>query len=168
MTTTQQHFAGVAAVGLLLLLSWLTILPGTPQIYAPLNLLALIPAIMSSGLFGDSYLLAVAVVPAFFCLWCRPVLRGRTTLPARSIVLFILAVLLSAASLIFGARYGIEYQSAGYVAGVAIINLICWALLGLLAILACRRPSFGHNLGFHTALFAWLAWCAFPYLGELP
>jgi hypothetical protein len=168
MTTTQRHFAGVAAVGAVVLLSWLTISPGTPQVYAPLNLLVVIPAFMSSGLFGDSYLLAVAVVPVFFCLWCWPVLRGRTTLPIRSVVLLILAVVLSAASLVFGARYGVEYQSVGYVIGVAVINIVCWALLGVLAFLARRSPSFGHNLGFHAALFAWLAWCAFPYLGELP
>jgi hypothetical protein len=168
MTTTQRRFAGVATVGLVLLLSWLTILPGTPHIYAPLNLLVVIPAFMSSGLFGDSYLLAIAVVPVFFGLWCWPVLRGRTTLAIRSVVLLILAVVLSASSLIFGARYGVEYQSVGYVIGVAAINIGCWVLLGVLALLARRRPSFVHNLGFHAALFAWLAWCAFPYLGELP
>ena len=168
MTATQRNLAGVTAVGSVVLLSWLTITPGTPQIYAPLNLLVVIPAFMSSGLFGGRYLPAIAVVPLFFCLWCWPVLRGRTTLPLRSLVLLIVAVILSAASLIFGARYGVEYQSVGYVVGVAVVNIACWALLGVLALLARRRPSFGHNLGFHAALFAWLAWCAFPYLGELP
>jgi len=168
MTTTQRHVAGFSAVGLVVLLSWLTISPGTPQIYAPLNLLVVIPAFMSSDLFADSYLLAIGVVPVFFCLWCWPVLRGRTTVPIRSFVLFILAAVLSAAGLIFGARYGVKYQSVGYVRGVAAINIGCWVLLGVLALLARRRPSFGHNLGFHAALFAWLAWCAFPYLGELP
>lgn len=168
MTTTQRHFAGVAAVVLVALLSWLTISAGTPQIYAPFNLLVVLPAFLSSGLFEGGYIIAVAVVPLFFCLWCWPVLHGRTTLPTRSIVLLILAVVLSAASLIFGFRYGVEYQSVSYVVGVAVINVVCWALLGALALLARRRPSFGHNLGFHAALFAWLAWCAFPYLGELP
>lgn len=163
MTTAQRHFAGFTAVGVVALLSWLTISPGTPQIYAPLNLLVMLPAFMSS-----SYVVAVAAMPVFFCLWCWPVLRGRSTLPIRSIVLLILGILQSAASLIFGFRYGIQYQSVGYVVGVAVINVICWALLGSLALLARRRPSFGYNLAFHAALFAWLAWCAFPYLGELP
>jgi len=168
MTTTQRHLAGLAAVGLVVLLSWLTIWPGTPRIYAPLNLLVVIPAFLSSGLFSNSYLLAVAVVPVFFWLWCLPVLHGRTTLPIRSVVLLILAVVLSAASLIFGARYGVRYQGVGYVMGVAVINIGCWVLLGVLAFLARRRPSFCRNFGFHAALFAWLAWCAFPYMGELP
>jgi hypothetical protein len=168
MRTTQQHFAGAGAIAVVALLSWLTILPGTPQVYAPLNLLVVIPALLSASVFEGSYMLAVAVVPLFFCLWCWPVLRGRTTLPTRSIVLLILAVVLSAALLVFGSRYGIEYQSVAYVVGVAVINVVCWTLLGVLALLARRRPSFGHNLGFHAALFAWLAWGAFPYLGELP
>ena len=168
MTTTQRHFTGTAAIVFVALLSWLTITPGTPQIYAPLNLLVVLPAFLTADLFHGAYIIAVAVVPLFFCLWCWPVLRGSVTLPTRSIILLILAVILSAASLIFGSRYGVEYQSVSYVVGVAIINIICWVLLGLLALLAHRRPSFGHNLGFHAALFAWLAWCAFPYLGELP
>jgi hypothetical protein len=62
----------------------------------------------------------------------------------------------------------VEYQGIGYVVGVAAINVLCWALLGVLAFRARRRPSYGRSLMFHTALFAWLAWCAFPYLGELP
>ena len=148
--------------------SWLTISPGTPQIYAPLNLLVVLPAFLIADLFHGGGIIAVSVVPLFFCLWCWPVLRGSETLPTRSIVLLVVAVALSAASLIFGARYGVEYQSVGYVVGVAVVNISCWALLGVLALLAHRRPSFGHNLGFHAALFAWLALCAFPYLGELP
>lgn len=155
-------------MGVVALLSWITILPGTPQIYAPLNLLVIIPAIMSSGLFGGSYLVAVIIVPVCFCLWSWPVLRGQTTLPTRSIILLILTAILSATLLIFGARYGVRYQSVGYVVGVAVINIVCWALLGMLVFLARRHPSFGINLGFHAALFAWLAWYAFPYLGELP
>jgi hypothetical protein len=77
MTTAQRHFAGFTAVGIVALLSWLTISPGAPQIYAPLNLLVMLPAFISS-----SYIVAVAVVPIFFCFWCWPVLRGGSTLLA--------------------------------------------------------------------------------------
>jgi len=169
MTTAQRNLTGVVIVVLLALLSWLTILPGTPQIYAPLNLLVVLPAFLMADLLqGDYIYVGVAVVPFFFRLWCWPVLQGRTTLPTRSVVLLVLAVVLSAASLIFGSRYGVEYQSVSYVVGVVVINVICWVSLGVLAFLARRRPCFGHNLRFHSALFAWLAWGAFPYLGELP
>ena len=120
MTTTQRFFAGVAAVGLVALLSWVTVSPGTPQIYAPLNLLVMVPAFWSS-----SYILAVAVVPLLFSIWSWPVLRGGSTLPMRSIVLLTLGVVLSAASLLFHYRYGIQYQSVGYVVGVVVINVVC-------------------------------------------
>ena len=168
MTTAQRSLAVVSAVALITLLSWFTISPGTPHVYAPLNLLVLIPAFVSSGLFGGGYLLAVVVVPLFFCLWCWLMPRDHTTLPTRSIVLLILTVSLSAACLILGARFGVEYQSIGYVIGVAIINVVCWIFLGALAWQARHRSSATHNFGFHVALFAWLAWCAFPYMGELP
>jgi hypothetical protein len=160
---TIRYVAGVSAVAIVALLSWLTISPDQPEIYAPLNLLVMVPAFWSS-----SYIVAVAVVPIFFALWSWPVLRGGSRLPTRSVVLLVVGIILSAALLLFGYRYGIQYQSMGYVIGVAVINVVCWALLGALAFLARRRPSFVHNLGFHAALFAWLAWCAFPYLGELP
>lgn len=169
MTTRQRTSVGAAIVVVLALLSCLSVSPGTPQVYAPLNLVVLVPAFWADELVRGAFIyVAVAVVPLCFCLWCWSVLGGSVTLPARSVVLLVVAVALSAFSLIFGAHYGIEYQSVGYVVGVATINVICWVLLGGLAFLARRRPSFGHNLGFHAALFAWLAWCAFPYLGELP
>src|SRR5262245_43886806 len=118
MSTTQRNFAGAAAIALVALLSWFTISPGTPQIYAPLNILVVLPAFMTSNLFHGAYIIAVVVVPLFFCLWCWPVLRGSVVLPTRSYVLFVLAVVLSAVSLIFGSRYGIQYQSTSYVVGV--------------------------------------------------
>jgi hypothetical protein len=150
------------ALTIVALLSWLTISPGWPRIYAPFNLLVMLPYLWSS-----SDILAVAVVPLFFAIWSWPVLHGDPALPTRSVVLLIFGVVLSAAWLLIGYRYGIQYESTVYVVGVAIINIVCWTLLGLFALLTRRRPTFIHNLGFHAALFAWLAWCAFPYLGEL-
>jgi hypothetical protein len=163
MTSTQRHFAGLAVAGGLAFLSWLTISPGTPQIYAPLNLFVVIPEFLTS-----SAILAVAVTPLFFYLWSWPVWRGVATLPIRSIVLLVLCIVLSAANFAFGFRFASEYHGAGYVVGVLVVNLCCWPLLGALAVRARWRPGFGRNLAFHAALFAWLAWGAFPYLGELP
>ena len=126
------------------------------------------PAFISSGLFKGSYLLAITVVPLLFFWWSRPVMRGDAILPTRSIALLFLAVISSAAWLIFGAEYGVEYQSRDYVLGVTVINAISWVVIGLLALIARRHPNYVYNLAFHTVLFAWLAWCAFPYMGELP
>ena len=64
MTSTQRNLTGAAIVVLLALLSWLTILPGTPQIYAPLNLLVMLPAFLTFDVLQGAYIcVAVAVVP---------------------------------------------------------------------------------------------------------
>jgi hypothetical protein len=162
--------AAVLAVAVVAFFSWLTIMPGYPKLYAPLNLLMTIPAMHAAEVARGSWggFFAIPIVPVFFCAWSWGVLRGRVKLPVRSLVLLVLAVLLSAAHIGFGYKYGVKYQSPEYTAAVAIISLIFWVVLGALAILASRRPTFRHNLVFHTVLFSWLAWYAFPYLGELP
>lgn len=107
-------------------------------------------------------------MPFSFYLWSRPVLRGCPTIPARSVVLLIAAILLSAAYMLVGYHFGVKHQGFGYVVGVVIANCVCWMALIAVAITVLWHPGFARNLGFHFALFAWLAWCAFPYMGELP
>lgn len=104
ITTPQRYLAGAMALTIVALLSWLTISPGWPRIYAPFNLLVMLPYLWSS-----SDILAVAVVPLFFAIWSWPVLHGDPALPTRSVVLLIFGVVLSAAWLLIGYRYGIQY-----------------------------------------------------------
>jgi hypothetical protein len=112
--------------------------------------------------------LAYGFVPLLFCLWCWPLLRGRSELPTRSKWLLGAAILTSAAWLVSGYECGVQYQGLRYIVGVTVVNVVCWITLIGLAIIAARRPSEDRNFVFHGSLFAWLAWCAFPYLGELP
>jgi hypothetical protein len=54
---------------------------------------------------------------------------------------------------------------------IAGLSLLMPAAIGLFLIFAQRwkgEPSFISNLVVHWILFVWLAWYAFPYLGELP
>jgi hypothetical protein len=169
MTTAQRYLLGITIMALLALLSWLTILPGYPAIYGPFNFLIVVPLWGTYDMLrGHGLFLALAAIPLFFGLWCWPLLRrGCATLPTRSMALLVVAIILSALWIIFGIPYGLEYQGIHYVVGIALINVICWTLLIILALRVHRRPSFGRNLTFHAALFAWLAWYAFPYLGEV-
>lgn len=89
-------------------------------------------------------------------------------MPTRSVVLLLCATVLSAIWLVYGFQYGIKYQGKDYTVGVTMINVVCWILVGTLAVVVRRRPIYNYSLGFHSALFAWLAWYAFPYFGELP
>jgi hypothetical protein len=64
--------------------------------------------------------------------------------------------------------YGNEYQGHKYTEIICAINVGWIAVLWAVLLRASRLRSFGSNLLFHATLFAWLAWYAFPYLGELP
>ena len=68
-----------------------------------------------------------------------------------------------------GWRYGLKYEGDDYTRFACVTSATCNAVL-LLAFGAAwkLRPSFTLNLVVHWLLFAWLAWYAFPYLGELP
>ena len=144
-------------------LACLSINTNTPTVLHPLNLVVLLPAWAAL----DRY--AILFVPAVFIGWCWTVFRdGSARVPPRSFALFSVAALLSLCSVSLGGRYATEYQSVEYLHGIWLISIVWWLGLTILACLADRRPSVPLNLAFHFALFAWLAWYALPYMGELP
>jgi len=64
---------------------------------------------------------------------------------------------------------GVQFESKRYTQTIAIANIIWITFLTFLfAFSRIRKPSFIFNLTLHWLMFAWLAWYAFPYLGELP
>jgi len=138
-----------------------------PTIFCPFPALTVLPAFALSSLHLWST--AVTVPPLLFFLWNPGLFRGERKVPKRSRWLLIAAIALSVIWFIVGWSNGFHYQGAKYVYTVALANL---AWIGLLSVIfrAYRRrePSFNVNLIFHWLLFAWLAWYAFPYLGELP
>ena len=162
MKHTQHNIIGVLAFPLLMLLSWKTISFGTPTLDSPFN----IPVVLVT-LLSDSMFLGVLFIPLCFVVWCWPVLLGAAYLPLRSIVLLGISVTLSVLWHIVGFSYGIQYQGIDFVIGVSIVNLLFVCILITLAVIGRRRPQYHFNLLFHVALFAWLAYYAFPYLGEL-
>ncbi len=169
MRPPGKFSAAFALVAVVAFASWVTVQPGTPQIYAPLNVLVMIPAFLFAPVMsGAHYTAATAVMPIVFCLWSWRVLRGSATVPRRSLTLLVATVALSAAWLSFGRTYGVQYRGAGYVTTVTVVNALCWVALGVLAFRAKRTPGYPRNLAFHAALFTWLAWYAFPWLGEVP
>ena len=70
----------------------------------------------------------------------------------------------------FGLGYssGVDSQGAAYARGVLILNVIWWIVVAVLFRLAWLRKTVAYNFAFHIVLFAWLAWYALPYMGELP
>lgn len=134
-----------------------------PSVLYPLPVFVVLPAF-----FGLHY--AAAAVPALlFFMWNPGLFRGDTKVPRRSYILLKIATLLTPVWLALGWKDGLEFQGRKYNYSVLAIN-VCWlfALWAMSARTRKAQPSFSGNLLFHWLLFAWLAWYAFPYLGELP
>jgi hypothetical protein len=135
----------------------------------PMNVVVLLPVFRGVAVLGRLGLVTLLFVPALFLAWCWAMLRdGTATVPLRSFVLLTLAIAISVWSVVAGAPYALEYQGEDYLKGVRLISVLWWFGLSALAFLAKCRPNALLNHMFHFALFAWLAWYALPYMGELP
>jgi hypothetical protein len=152
------------AVGLgLVLVAWIGCFSaGMPTFICPLPTLTILPV------FFLASKLAILVPALLFFAWNPGMLRGASQVPKRSWVLLTVLTVLSAVYFPFSWRYGNEYQGHRYTEIICAINVGWIAILWAVLLRASRLRSFGSNLLFHATLFAWLAWYAFPYLGELP
>jgi hypothetical protein len=138
-----------------------------PTIIHPLPALTILPAFFLSGFHLWK---AVVVIPTLlFFAWNPGLLFGDGKIPRKSRVLLAILTGLSVVWFVGGWKFGMEYQGAGYTYTVCILNVasICFLWL-IFATNWGKEPSFSINLVSHWILFAWLAWIAFPYLGEMP
>lgn len=157
MKPSQVTF--IAGVGL--------ILAAAAGLVFPLSAFVLIPAF-----FLDSWhltYLTVAIPTLLFFAWNTPFFKGSNAMPKRTYGLYAAVVVLSAAYFVAAWKDGVQFQGKQYTIGVCTMDVVWAAVLGVI-LWRYRRTnrSFAYNLAIHWALFAWLAWCAFPYFGELP
>lgn len=143
------------------LLFWLFSGEG-PTVLYPFPALVFVPALLFLRWA------AVAVPMMLFFLWNPGLFNGDVKVPKRSYVLMMVATLVTIPWFVLGWKDGLAVQGAGYNYSVLIIN-IGW--LAILWVMFARsrnaKPSFKANLLLHWVLFAWLAWYAFPFFGEL-
>ena len=140
-------------------------LTGVPTIFCPLPILTVLPALFLSPLAP----VAVVFPTLLFLAWNPALLHGDPKPPKRSYVLFGVLVGLSVIYFIDSWADGVQFESKRYTQTIAIANIIWITFLTFLfAFSRIRKPSFIFNLTLHWLMFAWLAWYAFPYLGELP
>ena len=159
----------VVAAGLCLLIpAWTGIFSsGFPTLYAPLPALTILPAFELLRWHREFF--AVLIPSLLFFLWSPELLLNqRPNVPKRTIVLLGLLTILAALHFAFGWKYGMQYEGERYTFWIAIINMMWLFFLWWAVIHWSRQPSFKGHLLSHWFLFAWLAWYAFPYLGELP
>jgi hypothetical protein len=163
MNTTQGAVPTlVAGLGLLIPASIGLLGSGTPTMLSPFPALTVLPAF----LFGKA---AVAVPTLLFFAWHPGLFRGEPRIPTRSYALFIVVAILSVIYFVESWKWGLEYQGSRFTHLVCIVNVACVASIGLAFARSWKGAStFKYSLFLHWILFAWLAWCAFPYLGELP
>ena len=157
----------MAGLGLLIPASIGLLASAVPTILCPLPTLTVLPAFF----LPDSHLwkAAVAVPTLLFFAWQPGLFSGEAKIPKRSYVLVLILILLSIAYFVASWNWGMQYQGPKYTHAVCVINAGWAVLLAFLFAQSWKKPStFKLNLFLHWMLFAWLAWYAFPYLGELP
>jgi hypothetical protein len=139
------------------------LLTGVPTRFCPLPALTALPAMFLMQR------LAVIVPTFLFFLWQPGLFKGDSQIPRRTYALVSIVFVLSVFWFIAGWKWGLQYQGIQHVRFVCLANTAWVAFLGLaFARSEKHAPSFKSNLFLHWILFVWLAWYAFPYLGELP
>ena len=143
------------------------LITGYPTTLHPFPAITVLPAFLLASL--HLWMVGAVVPVVIFFAWNPGLLRGEPRIPKRSFVLVGLAIIFSIVWFWIGWKYGLEYQGPRYVWVLCIINAVWLLTLGVLFARTWKaQPSFRTNLLLHWLLFAWLAWFAFPYLGELP
>jgi hypothetical protein len=165
---TINRLSPVTCFWLSALLVWVasfaTILKGYPCLLSPLCFVIALPALI----MPIPYLLGPLVGPIIYIAWCFPLLKGQTQIPLRSKIFSALFVVLSLTNLVASWRYGTQYEGVFQTIAVYVFNGAFWIGLFIAERNSRTNPTFIKNLGFHTLLFCWLTWVAFPWLGELP
>lgn len=163
---TKNRFAVIGSgLALVIPASLGLLVSRVPTIFCPFPALTVLP----SFLLASFYPAAVIIPSLAYWLWISGLFRSKGKFPKRSYWLLGTAILLSVVWFFVGWKDGLHYQGFRYVIAVAIANVV-WIgiLIAMFARYRRREPSFMASLAFHSILFAWLAWYAFPYLGELP
>lgn len=106
------------------------------------------------------------VLPLAFLFWTLPFKPQRPGIPFRSVALAYGIAMFNVPFIAGGLGYGVKYQGMSFVVAVTVENAVVMSLLLVLGSRLRRRPSPQLAFAFHWVLFAWLAWCAFPWLGE--
>jgi hypothetical protein len=166
-TSKSAVATGIAGVGLLVPASIGLLLTGTPTTLCPFPTLTIVPAFLLANV--GLWKAAIAVPMLCFFAWNPGLFHGESKIPKRSHVLLIILILLSIADFLVSWKPGLHYRGPEFTRAVYGINALWIAFLALGFGRTWREPSsFRYSLFLHWMLFAWLAWYAFPYTGELP
>jgi len=158
----NRTVAVFAVAGLVGVAAFVSIRDNVPSTSSPFAFVSTVPALWV-------FELNERVWPSFvlFALACLPVVAAFLASSAHLFRDKRVLVLLSLAWFWQGWSYGIQHQGMSHTLYVAVWNAIFVAAASILFLLNKKSPRFAGNLAFHGVMFSWLAWCAFPWLGEL-
>jgi hypothetical protein len=176
MNRLLARLSVLAGAGVVIVAGAISIRRGEPTHLSPCAFAVTIPALWIAELFTGKllafrrFVLFLSGVPLalIYVAWSSHLLAAARDIPRRSWALLIAIAVLSVWCAIVSWPSGVHYYGLGltrYMAAVAALALAGLAMVGLWT---RWTPSFFGNFAFHTLLFAWLAWGAFPLLGELP
>jgi hypothetical protein len=136
---------------------------GSPSIFSRAPLLFVLPAFM-----GVPDPLVIFQFVAIYCMWSPRLYRGEPCTPRRTLVLYVVVAILSAASFVEAWHFGIEYEGLRYTVTCAVLSALYFVSCSLLLWRCHVSPTFGRSLLAQFALFAWIGSYAVVYLGENP
>lgn len=149
--------------------AWLGLfLSSVPTLISPFPIITSLPAllIVYRTHFSVHSVLIIPVV--LFFVWNPGPFSGGSKAPLRTVILLGFCTVLTFYWFIADWSFAVRYHGGTYVHGVLVINAVWLIVLWVIWIRGWPSSSFYGNLFWHWALFAWLSWYAFPYLGELP
>jgi len=159
------------------LISFATMCADVPEIYSPFSMSVIIPVFLFDWLFyamfpgllfpGLHFVFGCLVIPILYVVWSYRLYKNTPKIPRRSISAILILFILSLVYLIGSWSYGLGYQGITHTISMYIFNCIFWGILYYLYMTNRKKPSFITSYLFHLVSFAWLAWVAFPWLGEL-
>ena len=154
----------------------LSIWTGLPSLWSPYSLPVVIPAFLVGALSRANFvgrelllsLLAAAPVTLAYVLWVSPKSSRSSQIPTRSLVAFLSVAALVIIDFLIEWPYATQYRGATHTYFMVGYNLSFLSGMALLWSRNRRSPGVANAASFHGIMFCWVAWCAFPYLGELP
>ncbi len=161
----------LGAAAILFLIGVLTLAP-VPAAIAPYSLVTAMPAFLLASALGEKWFVVGAglgslIAPIAYVAASRHISKTGTPMPKTSVIGFAVLALLSLAYAAIGwdttARYTSVVRATALVAQAVLPVLgIAGAGIAIRSHLTVRR-----SLVLHWVAFAWLAWGAFPWYGEL-
>jgi hypothetical protein len=157
---------GAAAMWLVCYLSVMGI-----EYLSPLSMAVVIPVSLALNVLGlqgpIAVILGTVVVPIAFLAWSTHLWRGEVAIPKRSRNLAMLIFVASVLWFMWSGQVAVQTKGLFYVILMQGFNVLIASILVLLYRLNRAEPKFGMTYAYHWLMFAWIGWCAFPWMGPI-